>query len=95
MYTDFLFPSCGDILVCLSVCLSDPQYLFLSVGLSVTFPSSLFAQVSVFLIPDRQATFFISIHGPSIYKGNKPQWSAFLKNWPVKVLGGRCLLHIE
>ncbi len=30
-------------------------------------------------------------HGPNIYKDTKPLMSAFLKNWPVKVLGGRCL----
>jgi hypothetical protein len=30
-------------------------------------------------------------HGPNIYKDTKPLMSAFLKNWPVKLLGGRCL----
>ncbi len=31
-------------------------------------------------------------HGPNIYKDTKPwKMSAFLKNLPVKVLGGRCL----
>ncbi len=30
-------------------------------------------------------------HGPNIYKDTKPYMSAFLKSWPVKVLGGRCL----
>ncbi len=30
-------------------------------------------------------------HGPKIYKDTKPLMSAFLKNLPVKVLGGRCL----
>ncbi len=29
-------------------------------------------------------------HGPNIYKGHKPLMSAFLKNWAVKALGGRC-----
>ncbi len=28
---------------------------------------------------------------PNIYKDTKPWTSAFLKNWPVKVLCGRCL----
>ncbi len=32
-----------------------------------------------------------SIHGPNIFKDTKPYMSPFLKNWPVKVLGGRCL----
>ncbi len=30
-------------------------------------------------------------HGPNIYKDTKHWMSAFLKNWPVKVLGGSCL----
>jgi hypothetical protein len=30
-------------------------------------------------------------HGPHIYKDTKPEMPAFLKNLPVKVLGGRCL----
>jgi len=30
-------------------------------------------------------------HGPNIYKDTKLKMSAFLKNWPVKVLGGGCL----
>ncbi len=30
-------------------------------------------------------------HGSNIYKESKPWMSAFLKNLPVKVLGGRCL----
>ncbi len=49
-----------------------------------------------------QGTWFVTIgtclhneldlaHGPNIYKDNKPLMSAFLKNLPVKVLGGRCL----
>jgi hypothetical protein len=36
------------------------------------------------------ANFKHSPHGPNIYKDTKPQMSAFLKNWPAKVLGGRC-----
>ncbi len=36
-------------------------------------------------------TFHTMAHGPNIYKDTKPWISAFLKNWPVKVLGGRCL----
>ncbi len=31
-------------------------------------------------------------HGPNIYKDTKLQMSSFLKNWPLKVLGGRCYL---
>ncbi len=31
------------------------------------------------------------VHGPNLYKDTKPWMSAFLKNWPVKVLVGRCL----
>ncbi len=30
-------------------------------------------------------------HGLIIYEDTKPYMSAFLKNWPVKVLGGMCL----
>jgi hypothetical protein len=30
-------------------------------------------------------------HGPNIYKDIKPEMSAFLKNWPVKVRVGMCL----
>ncbi len=30
-------------------------------------------------------------HGPNIFKDTEPVMSAFLKNWPIKVLGSRCL----
>ncbi len=33
----------------------------------------------------------LTTHGSNIFKDIKPYLLAFLKNWPVKVLGGRCL----
>ncbi len=39
----------------------------------------------------KKFTLYCYVHGPNIYKDTKPFMSAFLKNLPVKVLGGRCL----